>query len=100
MRLREGGPLREPGRGWAAAGFTNLSSWWTAGQEGGRGATFFAFADTVSARSFPGHDRVAWLDGEQISRAPRSEPNEIIITCAAGYAHLQQQEALGMLGRI
>ncbi|HUE37868.1 MAG TPA: hypothetical protein VMR29_00080 [Candidatus Binatia bacterium] len=67
-------------------------------RRGGRTA-FFAFADTVAARSYSRHENGdGWL-GVRFQTAPRGESSEVII-----HAHLldedpaREQEALGVLG--
>lgn len=61
--------------------------------------TFFAFADTVAARSFRRHDEShGWL-GLRFQSNPRSAPNDIILHVRMLDAHnLDQQEALGIIG--
>lgn len=60
---------------------------------------FFAFADTVSARSFRRHDESHGWMGVRFQSAPRGATNEIIVHVRMLDAHnLQQQEALGMVG--
>jgi hypothetical protein len=65
----------------------------------GPARTFFAFADTVAARSFRGHaESHGWM-GIRFQTEPRGEPNEIIIHVRMLDPHnLQQQEALGIVG--
>jgi hypothetical protein len=60
---------------------------------------FFAFADTVAARSFRKHDEShGWL-GIRFQTAPRSEFSEIILHVRMlDPENLQQQEALGIVG--
>lgn len=60
---------------------------------------FFAFADTVAARSFRKHDEShGWL-GIRFQSAPRAEFSEIIMHIRMLDAeNLQQQEALGIIG--
>lgn len=60
---------------------------------------FFAFADTVAARSFRKHDEShGWL-GIRFQTAPRSEFSEIIMHIRMLDAeNLEQQEALGIIG--
>ena len=62
-------------------------------------STFFAFSNTVAARSFTyktdGH---GWL-GILFQRAPREEPSRIDIHVSLhGKQHIQDQETLGVLG--
>ncbi|MFV0416627.1 MAG: TonB-dependent receptor [Chthoniobacterales bacterium] len=61
--------------------------------------TFFAFADTVQARSFRRHDEShGWL-GIRFQSAPRSPINEIIIHVRMlDNTNVLQQEALGIIG--
>ncbi len=60
---------------------------------------FFAFADTVAARSFRGHDEShGWL-GIRFQLEPRGAVNEIILHVRMLDAeNLAQQEALGIIG--
>jgi len=61
--------------------------------------TFFAFADTVAARSMRRHDEANGWMGVRFQSAPRAQPNEIIIHVRMLDQHnLQQQEALGIVG--
>lgn len=61
--------------------------------------TFFAFADTVAARSFRSHNESHGWMGIRFQSDPRKEPNEIIIHVRMLDAHnLQQQEAIGIVG--
>lgn len=66
-----------------------------------RGASvkFFAFADTVAARSYlRQEDSHGWL-GIRFQAQPRAKPSEIIIHARLNdRENLQQQEALGILG--
>jgi hypothetical protein len=68
---------------------------------GKRGATtkFFAFADTVVAKSFSRKDEAhGWL-GIRFQAAPGSEPSQIIIHVRLlDKENLQEQEALGIIG--
>jgi hypothetical protein len=61
--------------------------------------TFFAFADTVAARSFRRHaESQGWM-GIRFQKHPRTEPNEIIIHVRMlDPRNLQQQEAIGIVG--
>lgn len=65
----------------------------------GESRRFFAFADTVAARSFRRHDEShGWL-GIRFQLEPRGPVNEIILHVRMLDAHnLQQQEALGIIG--
>jgi len=61
--------------------------------------TFFAFADTVAARSFRRHDESHGWMGICFQSSPRGATNEIIIHVRMLDPHnLQQQEALGVVG--
>jgi hypothetical protein len=61
--------------------------------------TFFAFADTVAARSFRRHDESHGWMGVRFQVAPRAPFNDVIIHVRMLDAHnLQQQEALGIVG--
>jgi hypothetical protein len=61
--------------------------------------TFFAFADTVAARSFRRHDESHGWMGIRFQTAPRSPTSEIIMHVRMLDAeNLQQQEALGIIG--
>ncbi len=65
----------------------------------GGSRTFFAFADTVAARSFRRHaESQGWM-GIRFQKQPRTETNEIIIHVRMlDPRNLQQQEALGIVG--
>src|SRR6478609_4481977 len=65
----------------------------------GSSRTFFAYADTVAARSFRRHaESQGWM-GIRFQKQPRTEPNEIIIHVRMLDArNLQQQEAIGIVG--
>lgn len=65
----------------------------------GSSRTFFAFADTVAARSFRRHaESQGWM-GIRFQKQPRTEPNEIIIHVRMLDArNIQQQEAIGIVG--
>ena len=65
----------------------------------GSSRTFFAFADTVAARSFRRHaESQGWM-GIRFQKQPRTETNEIIIHVRMlDPRNLQQQEALGIVG--
>jgi hypothetical protein len=65
----------------------------------GGARTFFAFADTVAARSFRRHaESQGWM-GIRFQKDPRGETNEIIIHVRMlDPRNLQQQEALGIVG--
>ena len=61
--------------------------------------TFFAFADTVAARSYKTlNESHGWM-GLRFQSSPRSQPNEIILHVRMLDPHnLEQQEALGIIG--
>jgi len=61
--------------------------------------TFFAFADTVSARSYKSKNEChGWL-GIRFQSSPRSLPNDIILHVRMlDSENLEQQEALGIVG--
>ena len=65
----------------------------------GSSRTFFAYADTVAARSFRRHaESQGWM-GIRFQKQPRTEPNEIIIHVRMLDArNIQQQEAIGIVG--
>jgi len=65
----------------------------------GSDTTFFAFANTVKAKSYARSDEShGWL-GIRFQVTPQSEPSEIIIHVRMlDESNLQQQEALGILG--
>ena len=65
----------------------------------GNSRTFFAYADTVAARSFRRHaESQGWM-GIRFQKQPRTEPNEIIIHVRMLDArNIQQQEAIGIVG--
>ncbi len=65
----------------------------------GGSRTFFAFADTVAARSLRRHaESQGWM-GIRFQKQPRTEANEIIIHVRMlDPRNLQQQEALGIVG--
>jgi len=60
---------------------------------------FFAFANTVKARSYRGGDDAhGWL-GIRFQMTPHSEPNEIVVHARMwDESNLEQQIAIGMLG--
>lgn len=65
----------------------------------GEERTFFAFADTVSARSYKSKNEChGWL-GIRFQSSPRSQPNDIILHVRMlDSENLEQQEALGIVG--
>jgi hypothetical protein len=68
-------------------------------QKVGGSRTFFAFADTVAARSLRRHaESQGWM-GIRFQKEPRAEANEIIIHVRMlDPRNIQQQEALGIVG--
>ena len=65
----------------------------------GDSTKFFAFANTVAARSFSRHDEAHGWMGVRFQTAPRSEPSEIIIHVRMlDRENVQEQEALGIIG--
>ena len=65
----------------------------------GGSRAFFAFADTVAARSFRRHaESQGWM-GIRFQKQPRTETNEIIIHVRMlDPLNIQQQEAIGIVG--
>jgi hypothetical protein len=65
----------------------------------GRDTAFFAFADTVAARSYRGTSEChAWM-GIRFQAQPRDEASQIVIHLRLlDLENLQQQEALGIVG--
>lgn len=61
--------------------------------------TFFAFADTVAAKSYKGTgENHGWI-GIKFQHKPRSKPSQVIIHISMLDAeNIQQQEAIGLLG--
>ena len=60
---------------------------------------FFAFANTVAARSYSRHDEANGWMGVRFQTAPKSEPSEIIIHVRMlDQENVQEQEALGIIG--
>lgn len=65
----------------------------------GADKVFFAFADTVAARSFRRHDESHGWMGIRFQTTPRGPENEIILHVRMLDSHnLEQQEAVGMVG--
>ena len=62
--------------------------------------TFFVFADTIAARSFKERNEShGWL-GVRFQSQPRGQPSQIIIHVRLlDEANVEQQEALGVIGR-
>jgi hypothetical protein len=61
--------------------------------------TFFAFADTVAARSFKTKSESHGWMGIRFQSAPQTQPNDIILHVRMlDETNLQQQEALGIVG--
>lgn len=68
-------------------------------QTRGGDTTFFAFADTVSARNFMGTNECHGWMGITFQTAPRAEPSTIVMHVnMLDRENVQQQEALGILG--
>ncbi len=68
-------------------------------QKIGNERTFFAFADTVAARSFRGDEESHGWMGVRFQSTPRGPTHDIVIRVRMLDEHnLQQQEALGMVG--
>jgi hypothetical protein len=65
----------------------------------GQNTHFFAFANTVTARSYShADDGVGWL-GIRFQQHPRAEPSQIIIhVLLRDRVNVQEQEALGIVG--
>jgi hypothetical protein len=63
------------------------------------GSTFFAFADTVTARGYRKQDEChGWL-GLRLQSAPRAPPDDIIVhVIMHDDTNIEQQDALGILG--
>jgi len=60
---------------------------------------FFAFANTVAARSYSRHDEPNGWMGVRFQTAPKAEPSEIIIHVRMlDKENVQEQEALGIIG--
>lgn len=65
----------------------------------GDGSSFFAFADTVSARNYRGSNRCHGWMGIRFQPVPKSEPNDIVMHIRMlDNANILQQEAIGILG--
>lgn len=65
----------------------------------GQERTFFAFADTVAARSYMSKNESHGWMGVRFQASPRSQPNEIIMHVRMlDEENLEQQEALGVVG--
>lgn len=65
----------------------------------GKETRFFAFADTVAAKSYKYNDECHGWMGVQFQHAPGAKPSKIIIHIRMrDQVNLQQQEALGLLG--
>lgn len=62
-------------------------------------STFFAFANTVAAKSYRGTDDCHGWIGIRFQTEPRGEPNDIILHVRLlDKENVQQQQALGILG--
>ena len=60
---------------------------------------FFAFANTVAARSYSRHDEPNGWMGVRFQTAPKAEPSEIIIHVRMlDKENVQEQESLGIIG--
>lgn len=69
------------------------------GQSRGADTTFFAFADTVSARNYLGTNECHGWIGIRFQSRPGSAPSNIVMHVnMLDRENLQQQEALGILG--
>ncbi len=69
------------------------------GELRGESTAFFAFADTVAARSFRGDNECHGWMGIRFQAGPREEPSQIVIHLRMlDVEALQQQEALGIVG--
>ena len=65
----------------------------------GDSTRFFAFANTVAARSFSRHDEAHGWMGVRFQTAPKSVPSEIIIHIRMlDKENMPEQEALGIIG--
>jgi hypothetical protein len=62
-------------------------------------STFFAFADTVAAKSFKGTgENHGWI-GIKFQHTPKAQPSQVVIHVSMLDAeNIQQQEALGLIG--
>jgi len=68
-------------------------------EKSGAEKTFFAFADTVAARSYQSKNESHGWMGIRFQSAPRSQPNEIILHVRMlDEENPAQQEALGVMG--
>jgi hypothetical protein len=68
-------------------------------EKSGGEQTFFAFADTVSARAYKAKNESHGWMGIRFQTIPRSQPNEIILHVRMlDEQNLEQQEALGIVG--
>ena len=68
-------------------------------EKSGAEKTFFAFADTVAARSYKTQNESHGWMGIRFQTAPRTQPNEIILHVRMlDGENLDQQEALGIVG--
>src|SRR5436309_11887074 len=69
------------------------------GAKRGDSTRFFAFANTVAARSYSRHDEAHGWMGVRFQIAPKSEPSDIIIHVRMlDRENVQEQEALGIIG--
>ena len=69
------------------------------GAKRGASTRFFAFANTVAARSYSRHDEAHGWMGVRIQTAPQSDPSDMIIHVRMlDTENVQEQEALGIIG--
>ena len=69
------------------------------GPKRGAGTRFFAFADTVAARSYTRKDNCHGWMGIRFQAAPGAEPSQILLhVTLLDRENLSQQEAIGILG--
>ena len=65
----------------------------------GERTTFFAFADTVAAKSFKGNNEAHGWMGVRFQSSPKSEPSDIVIHVRMwDKENVLQQQALGIIG--
>lgn len=68
-------------------------------EDRGKDSQFFAFADTVKAKSFMANDNSHGWMGIRFQSSPKAEPSTIILHVTMwDNTNLQQQEALGIVG--
>ncbi len=69
------------------------------GAKRGASTRFFAFANTVAARSYSRHDEAHGWMGVRFQTAPQSDPSDMIIHVRMlDTENVQEQEALGIIG--